>query len=326
MSLHSSRENAVKSEGYDNLDDATGTFMIEFSAPHTKTPPRKVFYSGDAMPYMFLHRYIDGPLRKDVPATDKLKSLPEVLVESMEEENPVVIVGECQPAGVSLYVPHNADAAAFLHNFFKEKCGKQGRTGSCYVSLPGAIVPDGVIVVYDSPVKLNIGKTKGPADKTIDWGLHCSMYPVKEGMRYQEYSDALRSIFITPCLLNAAAEPMDVKGNAPWPSDRKMALLCRALWFMSVNTADANLSFLAFAIHHHISATDVSYSTFLNDAPHSWLQACAWAFEQQPEPWNPFVLSDSNIVKEDLSSKIGYVPDYFGDSSSDEEADGAKVS
>lgn len=315
--MTSNYEDRKKSEGYDDLHDVTGRFMAEFAGP--QTPVHKVFNSGETMPYMFLHRYIDGPLRKDVPATNKLGKLPpEVLVESIEEDNPVVVVDERKEAGVSLYVPHNDEAAAFLHKYFKNKSEKQGNDGACYVSLPGTVVPDGVLVVYDSPVKLSKGSTKEPGDKLIDWGLHFSMYPAKPGLRYQEYNDAFRSIFQTPCLLNAAAEPTDVKGNAPWPSDRKMALLCRALWFFSESTADANLGFLAFAIHHHIGATDMSYSSFLNDVTMSWLQVSALAFEHQPDPLDPFVQSDCNMVKEDLSIKLGYIPNYFGDSSSDE--------
>jgi hypothetical protein len=262
----------------------------------------KTYYAGDLLPPLRIHRHKCGRLITDVCFNPKRKKdMPEVLVENLTDDDPFVIPSKKYGVVISMYVPHNSIVSKFPHSYFAS------------TSTFPYNVPDGMEVVYDLALELNVAEPGQPRNN-VDCGMHFSMYPTKR-MRLSEFTGLYDQVLSAMCT-KARAEPLDLS-YAAFPSERKMVLISSALAQAADASTNPNTTILCWAYHHHISAVEMSYDMFLMQGVTPFLVLVAWAMEQASSPSDFMYQNEGNAIKNDLGVLLCYDPKFFDDMNSD---------
>jgi len=226
---------------------------------------------------------VDGDVRKTTVAGEKvyfLRSQPR---------------GQRPISGVSLFTPSAEFGPAVHGNLGSEAVG-------CAVTVPGTLLPAGLGIVHDGPLKLRLHGTDQPS---VECGQHYTVYATAD-ITAADFEVLFHQLMSTclPCSMQGQAEPaFAVDDDDGWPGDPLVCACVMALDELAATTENPNTRLFAKLFAVHLQAVDPGFEEVLRIGPLADMAAAALSSYTVRDP---FLLTHACDARDRLADTLGY--------------------
>lgn len=230
-----------------------------------------------------LRQPVDGDVKKTTVAGEKVY----VVRGQPRGQRPI--------SGVSLFISAAGFGAATHGNLGSETAG-------CAVTVPGTLLPAGLGIVHDGPLKLRL---HGMDQPPVECGQHYTLYAAVD-MVAAEFEVLFQQFMSTclPCTMQGQADPAFVVDDEDdWPGDPLVSACVMALDDLAATTTNPNTKLFAKLFALHLQAVDPGFEEVLRIGPLADMAAAALSSFYVCDP---FLLSHVCDARDRLADTLGY--------------------